>query len=121
MRNRTVIYDSNDTIRTTKANRSLDIKKEIRSSGVGTKRGRDQDFGNVNNTKRLRLQEEELKEHIFNIFANLEGTEDSLTLKDLNKTLHQPDKYLKEVLATICDVQRKNVNRYSLKPEYKQS
>jgi hypothetical protein len=100
---------------------SMDIKKEGGVvSGLGMtngKRCRDNELSNTNNAKRLRLDEEPLKEEIFKIFASQD--EDSLTLKQLNQTLQQPEKYLKDVLSTICDVQRKNVNRYSLKPEYK--
>ncbi len=92
------------------------VKLELGPS-LPIKRGRDNELSNTNNAKRLRLDEEPLKGEIFKIFASQD--EDSLTIKQLNQTLQQPEKYLKDVLSTICDVQRKNSNRYSLKPEYK--
>ncbi len=97
---------------------SVEIKKEGGAvSGLAIKRGRDNELSNMNNTKRLRLDKESLKEEIFKIFASQD--DDSLTSKQLNQTLQQPEGYLKDVLSTICDVQRKKGNRYSLKSEYK--
>jgi len=67
--------------------------------------------------RRERLEEEKLREFIFQLFKE----KDNWTLKDMNDRLQQPEKHLKDVLAKLCEYNKtgKLKATYSLKGEYR--
>lgn len=69
--------------------------------------------------KRERLPRGDLLNAIFALYQ----VNQYYTLKELTEKTQQPQIWLKEVLNEVCDFHRKgpNVQKYELKPEYKES
>jgi hypothetical protein len=71
------------------------------------------------NLKKTRMDREELKREIFNIFTE----KDFWTNKELAGRLDQPDNYLKEVMLEMCNYIKSGPKKgcYELKPQYLKS
>ncbi len=71
------------------------------------------------NLKKTRMDREELKKEIFNLFTE----KDFWTNKELVAKLDQPENYLKEVLIEMCNYIRSGPKKgcYELKPQYLKS
>ncbi len=71
------------------------------------------------NLKKTRMDREELKKEIFNLFTE----KDFWTNKELAGRLDQPDNYLKEVLLEMCNYIKSGPKKgcYELKPQYLKS
>jgi hypothetical protein len=69
--------------------------------------------------KKTRMDREELKKEIFNLFTE----KDFWTNKELVAKLDQPENYLKEVLTEMCNYIRSGPKKgcYELKPQYLRS
>lgn len=69
--------------------------------------------------KKTRMDKEELKKEIFNLFTE----KDFWTNKELVAKLDQPENYLKEVLTEMCNYIRSGPKKgcYELKPQYLKS
>ena len=103
------------------------LKNEINGKSVSVKRviGNqkinfdDYDIKNdkkVEKERRTRIDKNELKLKIFNLFSE----KNYLTNKEIANQLQQPDSYLKEVLNEICDYISSGANKgcYVLKSDY---
>ncbi len=68
------------------------------------------------NLKKTRMDKEELKKEIFNLFTE----KDFWTNKELVAKLDQPENYLKDVLSEMCNYIRSGPKKgcYELKPQY---
>ena len=73
----------------------------------------------IDTKTRHKMDEDELREHIFNCF----GRQSFWKLKELNGELHQPEPHLKGVLDKLCIHHRKGEHKtmYELRPEFKSS
>ena len=71
------------------------------------------------NLKKTRMDREDLKKEIFNLFTE----KDFWTNKELVARLDQPDNYLKEVLLEMCNYIKSGPKKgcYELKPQYLKS
>jgi hypothetical protein len=71
------------------------------------------------NLKKTRMDKEDLKTEIFNLFTE----KDFWTNKELAVRLDQPDNYLKEVLLEMCNYIKSGPKKgcYELKPQYLKS
>jgi hypothetical protein len=79
----------------------------------------EQKYRKDKNLKKTRMDRDELKKEIFNMFTE----KDFWTNKELVAKLDQPENYLKEVLTEMCNYIRSGPKKgcYELKPQYLKS
>ena len=96
---------------TVKAHRSIVLKTGEAKRNAEGKGG--------DSKMRQKMPEEELREHIFNMFEK----QAFWKLKELNAELHQPEGHLKKMLDELCIHHRKGEHKtqFELKEEYKSS